>query len=100
MSIPRILQDIAKLLQVHGYETQANWLGKKAYELQTAENEKRTKDLLTEIKGIIAGMGSLSDIYLIPSEDSKLTKMDANQKLGQLIDELDRSVCEALSDNS
>jgi hypothetical protein len=48
--------------------------------------------LVTQVKAKIAGMGSLSDIYLLPPDDIKISNPEANQRLSDLISDLDKRI--------
>jgi hypothetical protein len=87
-----ILEEISSLISSCGYLDEADWLKRQAIQLCSATSEDETKSLATQVKAKIAGMGSLSDIYLILPEDAKFSKQEANQRLNELICELDKQL--------
>jgi hypothetical protein len=42
----------------------------------------------------IGGMGSLSDIYLVPPDDAGISKAEANMRLNKLVEMLDAELRE------
>jgi hypothetical protein len=90
--IPDILEEISSLLTLCGYIDEAVWLKQQAIQFRSSTTEDGTKSLVTQVKAKIAGMGSLSDIYLIPPEDAKISKQEASRRLSELISELDQRI--------
>jgi hypothetical protein len=94
--IINILENIGLLLSLCSFLEEADWIKKRAIELRAASNESEEKAILTQVKTKIAGMGSLSDIYLLPPETAGISKQEANQKLGELIRDLDKHINDVL----
>ena len=86
-----ILDELSNLLFLCNQDIQANWLKHRTNILaDTSKDQER--EILAEIKKSIAGMGSLSDIYLVPPHSSGLLKSQANKKLYELLKELDSEI--------
>jgi hypothetical protein len=90
--ISDILEEISSLLTLSGYEDEVVWLQQQAIQLRSTTIEAEKIALVTQVKAKIAGMGSLSDIYLLPPDDVKISKPEANQRLSELISDLDRRI--------
>lgn len=92
--IPSILLKIARLLEDCAYADHKKivCLQQWANDLLSASSEHAELETLATIQGIIAGMNSLSDIYLSPPACSSTSKSEANQMLSKLIIDLDRCV--------
>jgi hypothetical protein len=94
--ISDILEEISSLLNLSSYVNEAAWVQQRAIQLRSVPNEAERMVILSEVKGKIAGMGSLSDIYLLPTNNAGITKEEANYRLGELIIELDKQITDAL----
>jgi len=92
MSISDILYEISHLLSICNYKEHSDWLKQKAQQLAQEQEAYKRNEILLEIKDSLAGMGSLSDIYLVPPEETGLSKRQANEKLGMLIGILDQEL--------
>jgi hypothetical protein len=90
--ISDILEEISSLLTLCGYEDEVVWLQQQAIQLRSTTIEAEMIALVTQVKAKIAGMGSLSDIYLLPPDDVKISKPEANQRLSELISDLDKRI--------
>jgi hypothetical protein len=90
--ISDILEEISSLLTLCGYEDEVVWLQQQAIQLRSTPIEAEMIALVTQVKAKIAGMGSLSDIYLLPPDHVKISKPEANQRLSELISDLDRRI--------
>ncbi|MDX9955625.1 MAG: hypothetical protein BWY63_03135 [Chloroflexi bacterium ADurb.Bin360] len=92
--IPSILLKIAQLLEDCDYADHKKIVCLKqwANDLLSTSSEHAELETLAAIQGVIAGMNSLSDIYLSPPACSSTPKSEANQMLSKLIIDLDRCV--------
>ena len=89
-SLFEILSAIVRLLSNCGYSSQAEWFQQRLEIIR--ENEVTSavsQEALLELRGIIAGMGSFSDLSLVPRAEVGLTRQQANALKCQLADRLD-----------
>ena len=98
MNITDILYEISHLLSICNHREISDWLKQKAQQLTQEQDACKRNEILLEIKDSLAGMGSLSDIYLVPPEETGLSKRQANEKLGILIGILDQELRSALQE--
>jgi hypothetical protein len=88
------LSDIAELLTVCKYGGQRkiallqNW----SRVLAGAPSQQEALQVLQTVKGVLAGLNSLSDIDLQPPTDSGYTAREANQELNRRIAALGKQV--------
>ena len=75
------------LLKECNYPDKALWFEEKVSDLK-AGNKKEINNTLEEIKYILAGMGSFSDLPLIPKEGSNLNESDARYMQWDLVEQL------------
>jgi len=82
------LDELASLLRACNQIDHARWT-----EERRALAASSTGDQLTAVKvdvrGILAGMGSLSDLYLVPEAGSGLDEGEARRRQFKLLDRLD-----------
>jgi hypothetical protein len=84
-----IIQKIITLLNQCGYYQKSEWFKKKmeAFLKNPVESDYFQNDL-KDVKSIIAGMGSFSDLSMIPNEDSNITEDEADKMQWELADDL------------
>jgi hypothetical protein len=87
-----ILQEISSLLSLYEYIDEVVWLGQQAIQLRSSKTEAEVMFFGRQVKAKIAGMGSLSDIYLLPPENEDFSKLEANNRLHELISHLDKQI--------
>ncbi|MBK7207958.1 MAG: hypothetical protein IPH91_06740 [Elusimicrobia bacterium] len=88
-SIPKLLSEVEDLLSKCGQKEHASWIHeKKAAVIKDKSDSKKLKTHYKEIKNILGGMGSLSDLVLTPNKGVGLTPAIAEQKKRCLVDEL------------
>lgn len=88
------LQKIKKLLKDCGWNEKAGWFGERIERINSLDvNSSEFVEVLRDIKNIIAGMGSLTDLPLLPGKGTKLTEQQARAmqwdlaaELGNIID--------------
>lgn len=83
----KILRIVDMLRQSSKY-SKADWLEKRLNEIESGTRD--TEDVIRDIKSIIAGMGSLSDLYLKVNSDLKgIDESKYNLEYITLVEELD-----------
>lgn len=82
-----LLNKAVWLLRECNYFDKANWFEEKISELN-AGNKNETINTLREIKSILAGMGSFSDLPLMPEKGSNITHSDAREIQWDLVEQL------------
>ena len=97
VSVSALLGKLIRFLDHYNYSDRASWLQDKQDELQSANTDGERNVTLNQIKNNIAGMGSLSDIYIILPKNSSLSELDVNRTFYDLVMELDEAVREELS---
>lgn len=98
-NIITILSDLSMLLDTYDYRAEAHWLDEKRVELAAVQDRDLRRQIAQQLSKILTGMGSLSDIYLMPPVSSEVSKTEANHRLFELIVELDESTQAVLSDD-
>jgi len=84
-----IIKKIINLLDQCGYYQKSEWFTKKMEVfLKNPVDSDSFQNDLREVKSIIGGMGSFSDLPMIPNEDSNLTKDEARKMQWTLADDL------------
>ena len=96
-NVSTLLGKLIRLLDRYNYSDRASWLQDKQDDLQSANTDSERKVILNQIKNNIAGMGSLSDIYIILPKNSSLSELEANRTFYDLVMELDEAVRAELS---
>ena len=92
-----IIDEIVALLTKCNLREKANWFRIKAKRLKGLEqNSKEYKDELLEIKSIIAGMGSFSDLPMYPKKGSGLSEEEASNKQWDLAAKLGEAISKSL----
>ena len=85
MKISKILDEIIGLLAECDEKTgMVEWIITLKQRLEKAQNLEDGKKVLKRIRTSTGGMGSLSDIHLIPKPNSNLGEEEANTKLREL----------------
>jgi hypothetical protein len=83
------LDEAISLLQLCGRDGPADWLserrGKLANPISTAEDDR----VLAEVRSILAGMGSFTDLGLQPPPASGITTEEVNRRVWDLAERLD-----------
>jgi hypothetical protein len=84
-----IIKKIINLLEQCGYYEKSEWFKKKMEVfLKHSVESNPFQSELKEVKSIIGGMGSFSDLSMTPNEGSKLTKNEARKMQWELADDL------------
>ena len=79
-----LLEQASKLLSECGAMEKSQWFSDKINELQNTNSE----NTLLEIKNILGGQGSFSDLSLIPGNESKLTPEEARNQQWEITEKL------------
>jgi hypothetical protein len=88
-----LLGDVIALLQECGMTTGGDWYCSKRDELRKAKKGSAVyNDLLKKIDHSLAGMGSFSDMPLVPQKGSLLTEEIAEKKQLILINEISETI--------
>lgn len=88
---------VIDLLGICGEKNRAEWFGARLEILiREPSHSERFQQLIRELRGVLAGMGSFSDLSLSPSSDVELSRQEARDLQWQLIDELDEAIGELL----
>lgn len=82
-----ILSDLETLLNGSGHSDKALWLSARRTILCKSTVEE-VRAALQEVRSHIAGMGSLSDLYLQPDSNTELSRQEAQSRLLELLDQL------------
>jgi hypothetical protein len=92
------LMRIVELLRSCGERTRAEWFREKLAVLEGEHSEsQRFQDAIRELRGVLAGMGSLSDLSLNPTLASGLTRQEARDQQWELVDDLGDTIADLLS---
>jgi len=84
------LGDVVELLLSCGLQSRADWFSLRLGVIRSsATSPEQLKITVREIRGIVAGMGSFTDLSLVPLKETGLTKDWARKKQWELADELD-----------
>ena len=82
---------VIHMLDICGMREQVDWFKLRLNQIQASpDTSDALKPYAKEIRGILAGMGSLSDLSLDPPPNSEVSECEANQMKWALVDELDR----------
>jgi hypothetical protein len=82
------LDELASLLRTCNQPDQARWTEERRAMAAAATGDQLT-EVKKEIRGVLAGMGSLSDLHLVPEPGSGLDKAEARRRQFDLVDRLD-----------
>lgn len=82
------LDELSTLLGGCGEPEKAAWIEERRAGLAGASEAARRQEVLA-VRKILAGMGSLSDLYLEPTADCGLTSREAEERQRELLHRLD-----------
>ena len=89
--LTKALGEAGELCEISGYTKQAQWFRDRIQMVQQFDHTQ-LPDVLKEIKGMLAGMGSFSDLPLSPSPDSGMTREQARHRQWDLVTEIDAAI--------
>ena len=93
------LMKIVELLTSCGERTRAEWFRGRLEVLKSERLEsKKFQEVIHELHGVLAGMGSLSDLSLNPAPTSGLTRQEARNQQWDLVEDLDEAISGLLVD--
>ncbi len=90
-NIKDLLNQIIKMLKESSNFSQAEWI-----ENQLLSLDDDSENTIKNIKAVIAGMGSLSDLYLTIPQSSSHNKSEYNMAYQELVRKLDYEIQEYL----
>lgn len=97
----KTIDEIIDLLTVCDWPDEASWFAAKQKLLRALDpHGAEFRRELAEIKNVIAGMGSFTDVPLYPKKGVKLTAQEARNKQWELAERLGQAVKEALANSS
>ena len=82
------LDELASLLRACNQVDQATWTEERRVRAASASDDELA-EVKKEVRGILAGMGSLSDLYLVPEPESGMDEAEARRRQFDLLDRLD-----------
>jgi hypothetical protein len=96
-----VMAEIVELLDECGWETKADWFREeiKLFGQLSPDSPDFGPELL-KLRGIIAGMGSFSDLPLYPPRESSLSSQDARDRQWELAERLGETIEELLSEQN
>ena len=86
-----LLTEAATLCESSGYTDQSKWFLDRVG-IITSSGSSDLPTVLKEIKDMLAGMGSFSDLSLSPSPDSGMTREQARHRQWNLVSEIDKAI--------
>lgn len=88
----RALDELAALLRACNQVDRARWTEERR--VLASSTTDQLADVKSEVRGVLAGMGSLSDLYLVPATGSGLDEAEARRRQFELVDRLDELTTE------
>ena len=86
----QVIKDLIDLLDLCGLENQVDWLRSRLQKIKDAEDSiPALKPYAKELRAIIAGMGSFTDLSLEPKAGTGMSEQEANRRKWELADNLD-----------
>jgi hypothetical protein len=82
------LDELATLLRACNQIEHAKWTEERRA-LAAASTGDQLAEVKKEVRGILAGMGSLSDLFLVPEPGSGFDAAEARRRQFELVDRLD-----------
>ena len=82
------LDELAALLRACNQVDRARWTEERRALASAASGDQLT-EVKKEVRAVLAGMGSLSDLYLVPEAGSGLDEAEARKRQFELVDRLD-----------
>ena len=82
------LDELASLLRSCNQIDRAKWTEERRALAATAAGNDLA-EVKKEVRGVLAGMGSLSDLYLVPEPGSGIDAAEARRRQFELVDRLD-----------
>jgi len=95
-----VINSIMELLIECNLVNKADWFKAKLEIIQkNDEHSEKFNTAIGDIKKVIAGMGSFTDISMMPKQDSKLSEREARLKKFYLAEQLDEVIIALLKKN-
>ena len=90
------LASVIELLRKCRMSNKAEWFSERLQRISNDQSDKVLIEVAKEVRSVIAGMGSYTDLSLQPSPESGLSEMDAQQMQWSLADDLDAATTRIL----
>ena len=88
--LERSIKQTMELLEQCKHGDKSSWFRNHLQRLQQASCQPaEVNEIAAEIRSVLGGMGSLSDLSLVPSAESALSIRDAHKMQWSLVKELD-----------
>lgn len=88
--LEHVLEEVVALLVECNHSDKAEWFCDRLHHLRDKNcTTSQLEEIAGQIRTILAGMGSFSDLSLVPSEDSDLSVRDAHELQWDLAEALD-----------
>jgi hypothetical protein len=91
-----VLNSAASLLHDCAIEEHAGWFREQVARLERNDSDSTVTEVATDVRSIIAGMGSFSDLSLQPGIDSGLSEQEVNDIKWNIVDKLNSITDEIL----
>lgn len=89
----QLMDEAAELLVACGWSDRAEWFRGVESRLRIEAPESREfKEELTSLRGILGGMGSFSDLPLVPLPGMALTEEEAKVRQWDLVEDLEEAI--------
>lgn len=90
MTVEAVVEEIIFLLRQCGEDGYVAWLEQKLLALRTADSSsgQGRSEVLSDLHGVVLGMGGLMDLTLRPLSSSRMTSTFARERLDRLSDQL------------
>lgn len=86
----KAINEIIELLEACNWPDKANWFKERLARIEVyGEDSKEFLKTIKEVQSIIAGMGSFSDLPLVPRKGTSMSKEEAARKQWELGNRLD-----------
>ena len=96
----QVIDEIVELLSMCNWEEKADWFkAKRKILLKLNPEDAAFRRELVEIRSIIGGMGSFTDLPLYPPKGVGLTAQDATNRQWDLAEQLGQAIDELLDQN-
>jgi hypothetical protein len=83
------LASVIDLLHKCRMSNKAEWFLERLQRINNDPSDKVLSDVAKEVRSVIAGMGSYTDLSLQPSPESGMSEADAQEMQWRLADDLD-----------
>ncbi len=92
-----VLEKVAHLLGECQHTDKASWFREHLAHVQNCPDDRALTEIARSVQTVIGGIGSFSDLSLIPGPRSCLSIREAHDLQWELVDELDRVTAQILT---